>query len=100
MGRVTVRLSDRMSAQLERAAEERELPQAVFVRQLIAAAVADQPVANPDPPTEEELLALLAEKARQGNVAAIRSLLLREENRDPRARAIALFSEMAAERQP
>ena len=70
------------------------------MRQLVAAAVAGRPVANPDPPTEDELLALLAEKARQGNVAAIRSLLLREENRDPRKRALALFSEIAADRQP
>ena len=32
-------------------------------------------------PDEEELLALLAEKARAGNVAAIRALLEREEKR-------------------
>jgi hypothetical protein len=33
-------------------------------------------------------------------VAAIRSLLAREYEKDPRTRAIDLFSEMVAERQP
>ena len=42
----------------------------------------------------------MAEKSRQGNVAAIRSLLAREETTDPRARAVALFQELALERQP
>jgi hypothetical protein len=51
-------------------------------------------------PAEEELLDLLAEKARGGNVAAIRSLLAREYVKDPRTRAIDLFAEMVAERQP
>jgi hypothetical protein len=41
----------------------------------------------------------LAEKARMGNVAAIRTLLLREEQKDPRRAALALFEEMAARRQ-
>jgi hypothetical protein len=71
-----------------------------FVRQLIAQAVAGKQIEGLDPPSEEELLELLAEKARQGNVAAIRALLAREQMSDPRARAIALFQEMVAERQP
>jgi hypothetical protein len=41
----------------------------------------------------------LAEKDRMGNVAAIRTLLLREEQKDPRRAALALFEEMAARRQ-
>jgi hypothetical protein len=45
---------------------------------------------------EEELLALLTEKGRV-NMSAIRALLIREEQRDPRTRALALFEEM---RQP
>jgi hypothetical protein len=53
----------------------------------------------PEPLGEEELLELLAERARQGNVAAIRTLLVREEQRDPRAQAMALFEAMAARRQ-
>jgi hypothetical protein len=36
-----------------------------------------------DPPTEEELLGILAERARDGNVGAVRALLLRVEHRDP-----------------
>jgi hypothetical protein len=50
-------------------------------------------------PSEEELLDLLAEKARMGNVSAIRALLVREEQKDPRKAALALFEEMAARRQ-
>jgi hypothetical protein len=89
-----------MSAQLDAAAGERGMTCARFVRQLIAQAVAGTPLTSPGPPSEEELLELLAEKARQGNVAAIRSLLAREQMSDPRSRAIALFEEMVAERQP
>ena len=43
---------------------------------------------------------MLSERARAGNVAAIRSLLAREHVLDPRERAVALFSEMVRERQP
>jgi hypothetical protein len=100
MARVTVRLTDRMAAQLDAAAGERGLPAARFVRQLIGQAVAGQAVEGQGPPSEEELIDLLAEKARAGNVAAIRSLLAREHIKDPRTRAIDLFAEMVAERQP
>jgi hypothetical protein len=100
VARVTVRLSDRMSVQLEEAARERGVPPARLVRQLIGEAVAGRPVALADPPTEEELVALLWEKARQENVAAIRSLLARDHVSDPRERALVLFQEMIAERQP
>jgi hypothetical protein len=89
-----------MSEQLEEAAAAAGVPAARFVRQLIADAVAGRPVGQPEAPSEEELLDLLAEKARQGNVAAIRSLLAREQAADPRQRAMALFAEMVAERQP
>jgi hypothetical protein len=99
VGRVTVRLSDRMSGQLEAAAAAAGVPAARFVRQLIAHAVVGRPVESPGPPSEEELLDLLAEKARQGNVAAIRSLLAREHAGDPRERALAVLQEMVAERQ-
>lgn len=100
MARVTVRLTDRMSAQLEAVADGQGVTCARFVRQLIAQAVAGKRVEGLGPPSEDELLDLLAEKARSGNVAAIRSLLAREAMSDPRGRAIALFQEMAAERQP
>jgi hypothetical protein len=100
VARVTVRLTDRMAAQLEAVASKHCVPGARFVRQLIAQAVAGQRVEGLGPPSEEELLDLLAEKARQGNVAAIRSLLAREQLSDPRSQAVALFQELAAERQP
>jgi hypothetical protein len=100
VGRVTVRLSDRMSGQLEAAAAAAGVPAARFVRQLIAHAVVGSPVESPEPPSEEELIDLLAEKARQGNVAAIRSLLARGHATDPRERALAVLQEMVAERQP
>lgn len=100
MARVTVRLTDRMSAQLEEAAAGAGVPPARFLRRLIAEAVAGRPVARPESPSVEELEGLLAEKARQGNVAAIRSLLAREHVTDPRERALALLREMVMERQP
>ena len=100
MARLTVRLTDRMSAQLEAVAAERRVSCARFVRELIAQAVALKQIEGLGPPAEDELLDLPAEKARGGNVAAIRSLLAREYVKDPRTRAIDLFAEMVAERQP
>lgn len=100
MERLSVRLTDRMFLQLDALAAERGVDRTRLVRQLLEAGLRERPAPPSDPPSEEELLDLLAEKARQGNVAAIRSLLMREENRDPRSRALALFSEIAAERQP
>ena len=70
-----------------------------LVRQVLGAGLRERPAPPSEGPSEEELLALLAEKARMGNVAAIRTLLLREEQKDPRARALALFESMAARRQ-
>jgi hypothetical protein len=92
--------SDRMADQLDEAAAVAGVPAARSVRQLIAEAVAGRPVGSPEPPSEEELIDLLAEKARQGNVAAIRSLLAREYATDPRERALTVLREMVVERQP
>jgi hypothetical protein len=100
VARVTVRLSDQMSRQLDAAASEARVPAARLVRQLIAEAVGGRPVEAPPPLSEEELVSLLEEKARAGNVAAIRSLLARQHSKDPRERALELFEEMALERQP
>jgi hypothetical protein len=100
MERLSVRLTDRMFWQLDELASERRVTRTRLVRQLLEAGLRDRPAPVSEPPSEEELLELLAEKARQGNVAAIRSLLAREQLSDPRSRAIALFQEMVAERQP
>ena len=95
MARVTVRLTDRMAEQLSEAAGERGVSCARFVRHLISGAVAGTTVDTPEEPTREELLALLAEKARQGNVSAIRSLLVREADQNPHDRLMAQFRRMA-----
>jgi predicted transcriptional regulator len=99
MERLSVRLTDRMFWQLDALAEERGVTRTRLVRQLLEAGLRDRPAPPSELPAEDELLELLAEKARMGNVAAIRALLLREEQKDPRAQALALFQEMAARRQ-
>ena len=95
MERLSVRLTDRMFLQLDALAAERGIDRTRVVRQLLEAGLRDRPAPPSEGPSEEELLDLLAEKARMGNLAAIRTLLLREEQKDPRAQAIALFRTMA-----
>jgi hypothetical protein len=99
MERLSVRLTDRMFLQLDALAQERGVDRTRVVRQLLEAGLRDRPVPPSETPSEEELLALLTEKARMGNVSAIRALLAREEQKDPRKPALALFEEMAARRQ-
>ena len=99
MERLSVRLTDRMFWQLDSLAAERGVTRTRLVRQLLEAGLRDRPAPHSETPSEDELLELLAEKARMGNVAAIRTLLVREEQKDPRAQALALFEEMAARRQ-
>ena len=98
MEQLSVRLTDWMFAQLDGLAEERGITRTRVVRQLLEAGLRDRPTPVSDPPSEAELVALLSEKARQGNVSAIRSLLVREEAKDPHSRAVALFAAMAEER--
>jgi hypothetical protein len=100
MPMLSVRLPQRTIAQLDALAAERGVARTRVVRQLLDAGLADRSLPSGEPPTEEELVALLSERARAGNVAAIRSLLAREHVLDPRERAVALFSEMVRERQP
>jgi hypothetical protein len=97
--RLSVRLSDRTLYRLDGLAAERGVTRTQVVRQLLEAGLRDRPPPPSDALSEEELLELLAEKARMGNVAAIRTLLVREEQKDPRKAALALFEEMAARRQ-
>ena len=78
MERLSVRLTDRMFLQLDALAAERGVDRTRLVRQLLEAGLRDRPAPPSDTPSEEELLELLAEKARMGNVAAIRMLLVRE----------------------
>ena len=101
MPRLSFRVPARTLARLDALARERGVTRTRLMRQALERL--EVGVGSPssvDPPDEQELLDLLAEKARQGNVAAIRSLLAREEMTDPRARAVALFQQLALERQP
>jgi hypothetical protein len=83
MERLSVRLTDRMFLQLDALAAERGVDRTRVVRQLLEAGLRDRPAPPSNAPSEEELLDLLAEKARMGNVAAIRTLLVREEQKGP-----------------
>jgi hypothetical protein len=65
------------------------------VRQLLEAGLRDRPAPVSEPPSEKELLELLAEKARMGNVAAIRTLLVRGEEQNPRERLLREVQRMA-----
>lgn len=89
-----------MFRELDALAAERGIASTRVMRQLLEAGLRDRDtISPPDMPSEDELLELLAEKARMGNVSAIRALLVREEQKDPRKQALALFEEMAARRQ-
>jgi antitoxin component of RelBE/YafQ-DinJ toxin-antitoxin module len=96
---LSVRLTDRMFRQLDAKAAACGITRTRLVRQLLEAGLREtEPPVPPDMPSEEELIELLAEKARMGNVAAIRTLLVREEQRDPRERALLALEQLAAER--
>ena len=95
---LSVRLTRRLLQRLDALATERGVSRSRVVRGLVEAGLRDRPAPPSDPPSEAELLEILAERARAGNVAAARALLVREEQRDPHARAMALFAEMAEAR--
>jgi metal-responsive CopG/Arc/MetJ family transcriptional regulator len=99
MERLSVRLTDRMFLQLDALAQERGVDRTRVVRQLLEAGLRDRPAPPSEMPSEDELLKVLADKARMGNVAAIRTLLAREDRKDPRASAMALFQAMAERQQ-
>ena len=99
MERLSVRLTDRMFLRLDALAAERGVDRTRVVRQLLESGLRDRPAPPSDVPSEEELVELLAEKARMGNVAAIRTLLARDAQKHPRAQALALFEAVAANRQ-
>src|SRR5215207_1250203 len=100
MPMLSVRLPRSTIEALDDLAQERGITRTRVVRQLLDAGLRGRPAVNGEPPSEEELVALLSERARAGNVSAIRSLLAREHMLDPRERALALFQELARERQP
>ena len=79
---VSVRFPQQTIEQLDSLAVERGTSRTRVVRQLVTAGLSGQPAPSSETPTEAELVALLSERARAGNVAAIRSLLVRTEQRD------------------
>jgi hypothetical protein len=93
-----VRLSQRQHDKLAEMARQAGATKSDIVRRLIDAT--DVHVEVPDAPDEGELLGILAERARAGNVGAARALLARAEESDPRARALRAFQALAEERQP
>jgi hypothetical protein len=88
-----------MLAQIDALAAERGVNRTRLVRQLLEDGLRGRPAPVANTPGEDELLALLSEKARAGNVAAIRALLAREREQDPRQPAVALFTAMARGRE-
>ena len=84
-----------MFRQLDELAAEWGTTRTRAVRRLLAAGLHNRPIPPSDPPSEEELLELLADKARMGNVGAIRALLVRAEEQNPQERLIAEFQRMA-----
>jgi hypothetical protein len=97
MPMLSVRLPSSTITRLDALAAERGVTRTRAVRQLLDAGLAGRPAVASEPPTEAELVSLLSERARAGNVSAIRSLLAREHLTDPRERAVALFTAMVHE---
>jgi predicted DNA-binding protein len=88
MERLSLRLTEAAIARLEVLAAERGQTKAVLVRELVLAGIEGVPPEPLDLPSEEELLRVLAENVRGGSVAAARILLAREDEPDPRERAL------------
>ena len=94
MERLSVRLPRRTIAQLDALAAERGITRTRVVRHLLDAGLIGRPAPATEPPSEAELVSLLAERARAGNVSAIRSLLASEHVLDPDERALMIFQSM------
>ena len=78
--RVSVRLSRSLLEHLDELAGARRVSRSELLRRLLSEAA---PLVAGELPTERELLALTAERARAGNVSAIKLLLDRQARRDP-----------------
>jgi metal-responsive CopG/Arc/MetJ family transcriptional regulator len=95
MERLSVRLTDRMFQQLDELAEERGITRTRLVRQLLEAGLRDRPAPTAELPSENELLAILIDRARTGNVNAVKMLLAKHEQLDPKERAWLAFQQLA-----
>ena len=96
--RVTIRLREATLAAIDDLAAEKGLTRTEVARDLIAAGLRDRLPLEAEPPTEQELLGVLAEASRRGNVSAARSLLARRGYLDPKDQAREEFQRMVAER--
>jgi hypothetical protein len=89
MERVTVRVSRVALARLDGLAADRGTTRSKLVREAVEALVAGEPLPPARAMAEEEILGLLRQRAREGNVSALRTLLAREESADPHRQALA-----------
>jgi metal-responsive CopG/Arc/MetJ family transcriptional regulator len=96
--RLVVRVREQLLDAIDAAARERGLSRAETVRDLLAVALRDRLPLAAEPPTKQELLAVLAEASRRGNVSAARSLLARRGFVDPKDQAREEFRRMIEER--
>jgi predicted transcriptional regulator len=93
-----VRVPESLVARLDELAAERGIPRSRLTRQLLEVGLRDHPAPVSEPLSEDELVNLLREKARGGNVSAIRLLLELARRRDPRQAAMDALEQMAAGR--
>ncbi len=98
MPRIVVRVRESLLDAIDAAAHERGLSRAETVRDLLAVALRDRLPLAAEAPTEAELLGVLAEASRRGNVSAARSLLARRGYMDPRDVAREAFQQAVRER--
>jgi hypothetical protein len=98
MPMLSVRLPASTIEALDDLAAERRIDRSRLVRQLLDAGLRGRPKPSSEPVTENELVALLSERARAGNTAAIRTLLSRGDALDPREEAWRTLEAMVAER--
>lgn len=76
---------------LDALATERRVDRSRLIRQLLDHGLEDRPEVTYEPMSEDELIGVLTEPARNGNVCAARSLLARPDAASPRDRLIAEF---------
>jgi metal-responsive CopG/Arc/MetJ family transcriptional regulator len=98
MPRITLRLREHMLAAIDDLARERGVSRTDVVRDLLSAGLRDRQTPEVEPLDERELLAVLNEAARRGNVSAARSLLARRGYLDPQEAARDEFLRMVEER--
>jgi metal-responsive CopG/Arc/MetJ family transcriptional regulator len=98
MAHLSIRLPATTIAKLDLLAAEHGTTRSQLVRGAIEGLVGGRPLPPSRPMDEEEIVALLVERAREGNVSALRTMLAREQSTDPHRRALEVLEQMATER--